>query len=145
MAAIQPLCRHWGVRQPSPYGFLDFLIYQPIRAVLLHGPGVPVLVPAPERYAIHKLIVGRTDADGSAKSRKDRVQARMTAMIDTRQGDVLADAFMAAWARGDAWKDTLAESMRTYDEPTQVLFKDSLAKAMADLEADPKDYGLGNS
>lgn len=69
----------------------------------------------------------------------------MTAMIDTRQGEALADAYMAAWARGEAWKDALAESMRTYDEPTQVLFKDSLAKAMADLEADPKDYGLGKS
>ncbi len=134
----------------EPLRFLDFLIYQPVRAVLLHGSGVPVLVPAPERYAIHKLIVGsrrRTDADGSARSRKESLLARilMTAMIDTRQSDVLADAYMAAWVRGDAWKDALAESMRTYDEPTQVLFKDSLAKAMADLEADPKDYGLGKS
>jgi hypothetical protein len=41
-----------------PLRFLDYLVYQPIRAVLLHGAGVPVLIPSPERYAIHKLIVG---------------------------------------------------------------------------------------
>ncbi len=41
-----------------PLRFLDYLIHEPIRAVLLHGAGVPVLVPSPERYAIHKLIVG---------------------------------------------------------------------------------------
>jgi hypothetical protein len=33
----------------APLRFLDYLIYQPIRAVLLHGAGVPVLIPPPER------------------------------------------------------------------------------------------------
>ncbi|WJI64332.1 GSU2403 family nucleotidyltransferase fold protein [Mesorhizobium sp. C416B] len=37
--------------------FLDFLIRDPIRTALLHRSGLPVLVPSPQRYAIHKLIV----------------------------------------------------------------------------------------
>ncbi len=37
--------------------FLDFLIYEPVRSVLLHREGASVNIPAPERYAVHKLIV----------------------------------------------------------------------------------------
>src|SRR3954462_7069829 len=32
----------------QPLRYLDFLIHDPVRAIVLHGPGVPVLVPAPE-------------------------------------------------------------------------------------------------
>ncbi|MBL3684602.1 hypothetical protein F2981_18295 (plasmid) [Sinorhizobium meliloti] len=46
-----------GGAAAQPLRFLDYLIYHPIRAVLLHGAGVLVNVPAPQRYAIHKLIV----------------------------------------------------------------------------------------
>ncbi|MGK9237144.1 hypothetical protein KXS07_35945 [Inquilinus limosus] len=88
-----------GGAAAQPLRFLDFLIYQPIRAVLLHGAGVPVNVPAPERYAIHKLIIASrrgTDSEGKAKSPKDRMQAAtiMEAMIMQRQTEDLADAFM---------------------------------------------------
>jgi hypothetical protein len=57
--------------------FLDFLIYEPVRTVLLHREGVSVNVPAPERYAVHKLIVASrrlTDALGRAKRDKDLLQ-----------------------------------------------------------------------
>src|SRR3546814_17564971 len=37
--------------------YLDFLLYEPVRAVFLHGPGLLVNVPAPAPYAGHKLIV----------------------------------------------------------------------------------------
>jgi len=51
--------------------FLDYLIYEPVRTVLLHRKGVSVNVPAPERYAVHKLTVSSrrlTDAPGRAAS-----------------------------------------------------------------------------
>jgi hypothetical protein len=52
--------------------YLDFLIYEPIRSVVLHDAGVPVLVPAPERYAIHKLIVAIVRNESSQeKANKD--------------------------------------------------------------------------
>ncbi|MFZ5674389.1 MAG: GSU2403 family nucleotidyltransferase fold protein [Pseudomonadota bacterium] len=46
-----------------PLRFLDCLIHQPIRAVLLHDVGVPLLISAPERYDI------QTDRGISPKSR----------------------------------------------------------------------------
>lgn len=94
--------------------FLDYLIYEPLRTVLLHREGVNVLVPAPERYAVHKLIVASRrpgDALGRAKADKDLSQAALLfeALGDTRQGDVLADAWEEAWDRGTAWKDGIAK------------------------------------
>jgi hypothetical protein len=41
----------------QPLRFLDFLIYEPVPAVILHGSGSRVHVPRPERYAVHKLIL----------------------------------------------------------------------------------------
>ena len=55
--------------------FLDFLIREPEPAVLLYGPGIYVNVPAPQRYAIHKLIVSRRRREGAAKRDKDLHQA----------------------------------------------------------------------
>jgi hypothetical protein len=43
----------------EPLRFLDFLIYEPVKAVLLHGPGTAITVPSPERFAVHKLIVSQ--------------------------------------------------------------------------------------
>lgn len=136
-----------GGASAQPLRFLDFLIHQPVRAVLLHASGIPVLVPAPERYAVHKLIVGsrrRIDADGTGKSRKDRLQSRilMEAMLEFRQGEVLAEAYMEAWDRGDAWRRAMIESFRTYEESARVSLQGHLAEAVANLGGNPKDYGL---
>jgi hypothetical protein len=125
--------------------FLDFLIYEPVRAVLLHGAGVPVLVPAPERYAVHKLIVGsrrRTDADGTAKARKDRMQAEalMEAMIETRQREPLAEAYMEAWDRGPAWREAISASLQTFEEAVLVRLKEGVAAGMQRLGVDPSRY-----
>jgi hypothetical protein len=60
--------------QSQPLRFLDFLIYDALPAALLHGGGILVNVPRPERYALHKLIVAgierdRQDRQGSGTSR----------------------------------------------------------------------------
>ena len=101
-----------GGAAAEPLRFLDFLIHEPIRAVLLHGSGVPVLVPAPERYAVHKLIVGsrrRQGGDGQGKATKDREQAvtLLSAMIELRREEDVADAWMEAWDRGPSWRDAI--------------------------------------
>lgn len=60
--------------------FLDFLVCREVEAVALHGPGIPVKVPAPERFALHKLIVSRmriTTAASQTKARKDIAQAEI--------------------------------------------------------------------
>jgi hypothetical protein len=94
----------------EPLRFLDYLIYQPYRGIVLHGPGIAVNVPQPARFAIHKLIIaGRrlTDAAGQAKSRKDIVQAGelIQALLAASQRDVLAYALEEACKRGSAWRE----------------------------------------
>jgi hypothetical protein len=130
-----------------PLRFLDFLIRQPIRAVLLHGAGVPVLIPSPERYAVHKLIVGSRrieDRDVMAKSAKDRLQARsiFEAMIANRQNADFASAYTEAWDRGDAWKEAIRKSVGSYDDEFQVMLRKELAKGVSELGEDPADYEL---
>ncbi|WP_407519826.1 nucleotidyltransferase family protein [Methylobacterium oryzisoli] len=88
-----------GGASAQPLRYLDFLIYRPVRSVLLHKGGVPVTVPAPARYAIHKLIVAmlrRDDPASAAKARKDVHQA--AALIEAlglaSQADSLGDAWI---------------------------------------------------
>ncbi|HWA91826.1 MAG TPA: GSU2403 family nucleotidyltransferase fold protein [Rhizomicrobium sp.] len=94
----------------QPLRFLDFLIHQPVRAVLLHEDGVLVNVPAPERFAIHKLIVSRRRGGGSAKAGKDirQAEALLEALATGRRYE-LADAWNEAIARGKAWRQLLIE------------------------------------
>jgi len=96
--------------------FLDYLIYEPIRTALLFREGINVLVPAPERYAIHKLIVSSrrlTDTLGRLKADKDLTQAALLfeALVQTRHGDELRDAWEEAWDRGDAWKEGIVSGL----------------------------------
>jgi len=136
-----------GGPSAQPLRFLDFLIHQPIRAVLLHGAGVPVNVPSPERYAIHKLIVAsrrRTDNDGTAKSRKDRAQSAtiMEAMIEQRQTEDLADAFSEAYDRGPAWKEAIRKSMDQIEDDTRERIQAALADGIRKLDRDPAEFDL---
>ena len=48
----------------EPLRFLDFLIHEPEPAAVLYNAGIYVLVPSPQRYAIHKLIVSRRRQEG---------------------------------------------------------------------------------
>jgi len=132
-----------------PLRFLDFLIRRPVRAVLLHGAGVPVLIPPPERYAVHKLIVGsrrKEDGDTATKATKDRLQAKsiIEAMIANRQHSDLASAYTEAWDRGDHWVAAIKTSLATYDDGFRNFLRSELGKGIKGLGAEPGDYGLGD-
>jgi hypothetical protein len=60
--------------------FLDFLVRQPIDAVIL-APNhvVPVKIPAPERFVLHKLYASQARTAERAKVRKDLQQASVIA------------------------------------------------------------------
>jgi len=45
-----------GGASADPLRLIDFLIRDPMRTILLHKSGVPVTVPDPARYAVHKMI-----------------------------------------------------------------------------------------
>lgn len=94
------------------FRFLDFLIRRPVPAVLLHGPGVAVEVPAPERFAVHKLIVAHRRTRDPLKSRKDLDQAaNLIEALSEFQFDDLALAWREARARGPAWRAALDASL----------------------------------
>ena len=136
-----------GGAAAEPLRFLDFLIHEPIRAVLLHGAGIPVLVPAPERYAVHKLIVAtrrRDSGDGTAKAAKDRQQAitLLSAMVELRREVDVADAWMEAWDRGPSWRNAIAASLNVTDETVRVRVVNGVARGIVGLGADPSAYGV---
>lgn len=107
-----------GGASAEPLRFMDFLIRDPVRSILLHGAGISVVIPDPCRYAVHKLIIAgrrQNDAGGQAKRDKDLRQAGMLfdALPVTGHGPSLADALEEAWDRGPAWKLAISEAAET--------------------------------
>jgi hypothetical protein len=101
-----------GGASAEPLRFMDFLLLDPVRTILLHRAGVSVVVPDPSRFAVHKLIVaGRRldDAGGRAKKEKDLRQAGMLfeALPETGDGIKLAEALREAWGRGPSWRSAI--------------------------------------
>ncbi len=101
-----------GGAAAEPLRYMDFLIRDPVRTILLHGAGVSVVVPDPSRFAVHKLIVASRrldDAGGRAKKDKDLRQAGMLfeALQQTGEGANLAHALREAWDRGPSWRSAV--------------------------------------
>lgn len=98
----------------TPLQQLDWLIDEPVPAVVLHGAGVPVMLPRPARFAVHKLILAqKRGAHELAKSRKDLAQASalMEALRISAPFD-LDDALEDARARGrDGWGRPIERSL----------------------------------
>lgn len=96
--------------------YLDFLLYQEVNSVTLHGAGIPINTPDPTRYALHKLIVSQLrrndDAQSQAKSRKDLDQAAalITILSKARPGD-LRDLWEELCERGPSWRDNAMRSL----------------------------------
>lgn len=96
---------------PLPY--LDYLVEEPIEAVALYGSGVSVRVPAPERFAIHKLIVAGIRHATSTKVPKDLVQANsMLEALLARDANALRDAIADARARGPKWRKLIDAGLK---------------------------------
>ena len=138
-----------GGASAEPLRFLDFAIRDPVRAVLLHGSGVPVLVPAPERFAVHKMIVAsrrRATGDGAAKVDKDRRQAAelLRTMLALRLHEDLAEAWIEAWDRGAAWRSALKSSLGTFEKATREQVLEGLSVGVRGLGCDPSTYGLAD-
>jgi len=97
----------------QPLRFLDYLIHEPEPAVILHDAGIHVYVPAPARFAIHKLIISRRRQEGAAKRGKDiqQAEALLRVLAETRPHD-LKQAWDEARARGPRWRQLLDEGLR---------------------------------
>lgn len=110
--------------QAQPLRFLDFLIYEATPAVLLHGEGVLVNVPRPERFAVHKLILAPRRAAGAAKSAKDIQQASalLAHMAVTHPLD-LREAWLEAQERGPTWRALLAAGWKQVPKDAQAAVR----------------------
>jgi len=85
----------------TPLPGIDYLIEQPVQAVVAGGSGLLVNVPAPARFAFHKLWVARErPASEQAKARKDLAQAQeLLAILAEDRPDDVEDAWRALATR----------------------------------------------
>ena len=106
----------------EPVRFLDYLIREPTPAVVLHEAGIYVLVPAPERYAVHKLIVSRRRPAGIAKQEKDIQQsAALLNLLAQKRPFELKAAWKEAYQRGKTWRQLLGEGLSQLPAATRDL------------------------
>jgi hypothetical protein len=131
----------------QPLRYLDFLIRNPVQSVLLHKAGIAVTVPAPERYAVHKLIVPdlrQKNASGIAKSRKDVTQAGLlieALTLNSRQVD-LGFAWIEAWGRGVHWREHLTVGRKRLDSQQASLLQAAVKEACEQDKKSLTDYGF---
>ena len=127
--------------------YLDFLIRKPVQAVLLQKGGVSVTVPAPERSAVHKLIVAvlrKDDPNGVAKARKDAQQAGHlieALTLNSRQAD-LGFAWMEAWDRGPRWQENLVAGRKRLTSEQTSLLRAAVAEACGHENKPLSEYGF---
>ncbi|MEI8396518.1 MAG: GSU2403 family nucleotidyltransferase fold protein [Rhodospirillaceae bacterium] len=146
-AAQPPIMPALGGAAAQPLRFLDFLIWQPVRAVLLHNAGIAVNVPAPERYAVHKLIVAtRRRQENIVKINKDLSQAGtlIEAMATDRHHHLL-DAWGEGWQRGDAWRAALRQGRGMLPAPIREQLHDAIRRACAESGENPAALGVGDA
>lgn len=103
---------------------LDFLIDEPIDAVVLSpNQVVPVKVPAPERFALHKLLSSQSRRSARDKVRKDLEQAALlAAAIEEETPGSLRDAFrrMPTQARSAVRRGAAAAARLLRDNHAQA-------------------------
>ena len=122
-----------AVGAPS-LAFLDYLIRDPVPSVALYEAGIAVVVPAPARYAIHKLIVASRRAN-LAKAPKDLDQAAAlfeACFVVGRRAD-LQDAVAEATGRGPSWSSAIRAGLARLPERLYGLAVE-ISQAITDVE-----------
>lgn len=113
----------------EPLRFLDFLIDGPIRAVMI-GPkgGIPVYIPDPVRFALHKLIVSQyRPTSEAAKRAKDLAQAAQ--LIEVCALERTADltvTYQEITKRGPQWKKAVQSALAQL--PAHIHLKELLTR-----------------
>ncbi|NHK27198.1 hypothetical protein FF098_004695 [Parvularcula flava] len=118
----------------AAFRFLDYLLRETIEVAALSRYGTLVNVPAPERYAVHKLIVStmrKDSGESAAKADKDIAQSGM--LIDTlilkRRSADLHDAIVEAAARGPNWRKRLKTGAERLGNEHKDKFVEMLSTA----------------
>jgi len=101
----------------EPIRFLDYLLDDIQPATLLYKHGVFINVPAPARFAFHKLVVSqRRRAGDTEKIKRDLSQAEQLfeVLVDGRPGDLIL-AYEAAQKMSDKFNQQMALGMGMID------------------------------
>jgi hypothetical protein len=131
-----------GGAAAQPLRFLDFLIRSPVRSVLLYGGGVSVTVPAPERYAVHKLIVATRRKDREKIAKDIGQSAFLIEALATFHALELTDAWIEAWQRGPKWQEALTRGKAMLAPDNAAILGDVVAKAAPRFDTSPADIGF---
>lgn len=106
----------------TPLRFLDFLLRDTIDAVALHEDGILIRVPAPARFAVHKLMISRRRGPANPKRRKDIEQAQSLITVLAQDDPfALADAYAEARSRGPEWRTLLDQAVSLLPEAAQSI------------------------
>ena len=126
----------------QPLRFMDFLIHAPVHAVVLHGAGICVEVPSPERFAIHKLILAQRRTSGVPKRDKDLMQASaLIGVLSQKQALELKMAWDEAYGRGPTWRRLLLAGTAAIDAPNRDLLLKIVGRARNILPAMELSFG----
>ena len=104
----------------APLQHIDWLLDRAVSHVALWGAGVPIRVPRPTRYAIHKLIVAQKRHDTAGPKRaKDLAQAAdLIAALKRSDPFALEDALEDARGRGKrGWAEPIGRSLKELGNP----------------------------
>ncbi len=96
-----------------PLQYLRWLMEQAVPAAALYGAGIALTVPAPARFAIHKLIVAQKRASDRGKRQKDLLQAKaLIESLKTTDRWALTDALEDAYGQGgQGWRQPIERSL----------------------------------
>tara|TARA_B100000949_G_scaffold155141_1_gene136279 strand:- start:303 stop:1355 length:1053 start_codon:yes stop_codon:yes gene_type:complete len=113
--------------------YLDYLLLDTVESAVLSRFGTLVNVPAPERYAVHKLIVStlrKESGESAAKADKDVIQAGLLidALFAKRRGADLEDALLEAIQRGPVWRKRLETASERLNNEQKERFAGMLNK-----------------
>jgi hypothetical protein len=99
----------------EPLKFMEFSLEGTTQAVLIGREGACIVnIPAPARYAIHKLIVyGERDASARVKAIKDiaQVASLVEWHLDNGQAAQINAAWRDALGRGKGWRARALEGL----------------------------------
>lgn len=104
--------------------FLDFLVKDPIEAVILRGASaIKIRIPRPERYAVHKIALSDM-RENPHKKQKDIEQAgTLLHVLISADPDLVATTYKEFENRGPAWRKRLASGFNKLPADSRDLFK----------------------
>jgi hypothetical protein len=110
----------------QPLRFLDFLLYEEEQAAILYNAGILVNVPAPHRYALHKLIVARQRIETKQSQDKARKDLRQASELFQVLEEIRPFELRAAWdellERGPKWRASAEEALQLLDRAGRQAF-----------------------